>query len=128
MLRKRAVLLAVALSLLFFTAPLAVHAQAVSTGMVTGTITDPAGAVIAGADFTPTDVSTRAVRELVSNADGHYIFVNIPPGRYDLGVSKAGFSTANSCTTHSWSTSRRTTSLSTVSPDICRAAGRFRRS
>ena len=50
MLSKRVFRVAVALSLLFFTAPLAVRAQQVSSGTVTGTVTDPSGAVIAGAD------------------------------------------------------------------------------
>jgi len=91
MLSKRFVLFAVALSFLFFTAPLAVHAQGVSSGTVTGTVTDPSGAVIVGADVTLTDITTHASRKLVTNADGHYFFVNIPPGTYDLTVGKTGF-------------------------------------
>src|SRR5208282_2456416 len=91
MLSKRVVLFAVALSFLFFTVPLAVHAQQVSTGSVAGTITDPSGAVIVGADVTLTDISTKASRKLVTNADGRYFFVNIPPGTYDLTGGKTGF-------------------------------------
>ena len=93
MLSKRVVLFAVAFSLLFFTIPSAIHAQQVSTGTVTGTVTDPSGAVVAGADVTLTDTSTHAARKLASNADGHYFFVNIPPGTYELTVSKSGFRT-----------------------------------
>jgi len=93
MLSKRVVLLAVALTLLFFTAPMAVTAQQVSSGTVAGTITDPSGAVIVGADVTLTDVTTHAARKLATNADGRYFFVNIPPGTYDLTVGKTGFRT-----------------------------------
>jgi len=91
MLSKRVVLVAVALSLLFFTAPLAVNAQQVSSGTVTGTVTDPSGAVIVGADVSLTDITTHGSRKLVTNADGRYFFVNIPPGTYDLVVGKSGF-------------------------------------
>jgi hypothetical protein len=93
MLTQRVLLLAVALSFLFFTVPVVVHAQQVSSGTVTGTITDPSGAVIAGADVTLTDTTTRAPRKLVTNADGRYVFVNVPPGTYDLTASKTGFRT-----------------------------------
>jgi len=58
---------------------------------VAGTVTDPSGAVIVGADVTLTDVGTHGARKLVTNADGHYFFVNIPPGIYELTVGKAGF-------------------------------------
>jgi len=91
MLSKRVVLVAVALSLLFFMAPLAVNAQQVSSGTVAGTVTDPSGAVIVGADVSLTDITTHASRKLVTNADGRYFFVNIPPGTYDLTVGKTGF-------------------------------------
>jgi len=72
---------------------MAVYAQSVSTGTVTGTVTDPTGAVLVGADVTLTDVATHGARKLVTNGEGRYFFVNIPPGTYDLTVSKSGFST-----------------------------------
>jgi hypothetical protein len=90
---NRALLLVVALSCLFFATPLAVYSQSVSTGTVTGTVTDPSGAVIAGADVTLTDLSTHDSRKVVTNKDGHYILVNIPPGIYDVTISKSGFTT-----------------------------------
>src|SRR5271170_7541960 len=93
MLSKRVALVAVALALLMIAAPLAVSAQQVSTGSVAGTITDPSGALIVGADVSLTDLSTHAARKVVTNSDGHYFFVNIPPGSYDLTVSKTGFRT-----------------------------------
>jgi len=93
MLSKRDLLLAVALSVLFLAVPVAVNAQQVASGSVTGTVTDASGAVVVSADVILTDISTKGERKLLTNADGHYIFVNVPPGTYDLRVTKTGFRT-----------------------------------
>ncbi len=69
-------------------------AQAVSTGAVSGQITDPQKAVVPGAEVKLLDVSTNSSRITISNEAGRYIFVNVPPGTYDLSVSIPGFSTA----------------------------------
>ena len=67
--------------------------QSTNTGVVAGTITDPSGAVVNGATLTLTDVSTGTPRTAATNAVGRYIFVNVPPGKYDLTINKQGFST-----------------------------------
>src|SRR5205085_2322941 len=67
--------------------------QATSTGTVSGQITDQQNAVIGGAEVTLTDVSTNKSQKTTSNEAGRYIFVNVPPGIYDLSVSRQGFST-----------------------------------
>jgi len=68
--------------------------QSVSTGNIVGTITDPSGAVVPGADITITDKTTNAVSKTTTNREGHYVFVNVPPSTYDIKISKSGFQTA----------------------------------
>jgi len=68
--------------------------QATSSSTVAGQVTDESGAVVPGAAITLTDADTKAVRTTTSNDAGRYIFVNVPPGTYDISVSLAGFQTA----------------------------------
>ena len=68
-------------------------AQATNTGTVAGTVTDPSGAVVSGATVTLTDHATGTQRTTATNASGHYIFVDVGPGAYDLVISKQGFTT-----------------------------------
>ncbi|MFZ0859917.1 MAG: carboxypeptidase-like regulatory domain-containing protein, partial [Candidatus Sulfotelmatobacter sp.] len=73
-------------------------AQSTSTGTVAGSVTDPSGALVAGATVTLTDTSTKTSRSVATNDAGRYIFVDIPPGLYDLSVAKPGFSTSKTQT------------------------------
>ncbi len=61
---------------------------------VTGRVTDPSGAVIGAADVSLTDTSTAISQTTHSNSAGLYIFNNVTPGKYDISVSKTGFSRA----------------------------------
>ena len=65
--------------------------QAIATGTVQGTVTDPAGAAVADATVTLTDTTTSTTRSAPTNDTGRYLFANIPPALYDVSVSKAGF-------------------------------------
>jgi hypothetical protein len=73
------------------TAPM--WAQSTSTGTIAGTVTDPSGAVVNGATVTLTDTGTKSARQATTNDAGRYIFVDVPPGAYDLSIAKQGFST-----------------------------------
>ncbi len=67
------------------------YAQATNTGTIVGTVTDQSGAVIPDATVTLTDVSTNESRTTVSGNTGQYVFVNVPPGSYNISASKTGF-------------------------------------
>jgi hypothetical protein len=67
--------------------------QSTSTGTVAGSITDPTGAVVAGAAVTLTDIATSTQRTTTSNATGRYILVDVNPGMYNVTITKAGFTT-----------------------------------
>ena len=60
-------------------------------GQISGTVTDPTGAVIPGAKLTLVSVATGAVSTAVSGSQGLYSFPNISPGIYNLTVSAPGF-------------------------------------
>ena len=68
----------------------AAYAQT-STGGITGTVTDPAGAVVPGAALSLTNLDTNNVRREVTNAVGVYTFTTLPPGRYKLELQQRGF-------------------------------------
>jgi hypothetical protein len=61
------------------------------TGYVGGTVTDPSGASVAGAAVVLRDLATGAERKATTNDAGRYAFPNVPPGKYDLTIDKAGF-------------------------------------
>jgi Carboxypeptidase regulatory-like domain len=72
--------------------PGSAFAQNTTTGTVIGIVTDPTGAVIPAATVTLTDASSGTPRTVTTNSDGQYVFVNVPPGTYNISSTKAGFS------------------------------------
>ncbi len=73
----------------FLFAPLA-GAQA--TGQITGTVTDPTGAIVPNASITLKNNDTNTLRTLTSDSAGIYNFTNVQPGTYTVTTSNAGFS------------------------------------
>ena len=61
------------------------------TGSITGTVTDPSGAVVAGATVTVRDVDTNAIRAEKTSDAGTYTVTQLPPGHYSVKIDKAGF-------------------------------------
>jgi hypothetical protein len=55
---------------------------------------DSSGAAVVGATITVTDVSTGTERSGATNETGRYVLANLPPGTYDVTVSKTGFRTS----------------------------------
>src|SRR5260370_7188068 len=88
---KRVALLLAAVFCLFAVTRASLFGEAASSGIVAGTVTDPSGSAIAGASVSLTDSATRSVRTTTSNDTGRYVFVDVPPGTYNLSVSKTGF-------------------------------------
>src|SRR5215813_9562058 len=62
-----------------------------SRGTVSGTVTDPNGAVIAGAEVTLTSAATKLTRTTTTNSEGLYRFEAVDPGTYSVKVSATGF-------------------------------------
>src|SRR5215831_18095471 len=74
----------------FFLFCRAVFAQS-DRGTITGTIGDPAGAVVAGANVQAKNVETGAPYEVASTATGNYTLSQLPAGTYELAVTVPGF-------------------------------------
>ena len=60
-------------------------------GTITGTISDPAGAVISGAAIEARNVATGALYPVASSATGNYTIAQLPAGTYQLTVTVPGF-------------------------------------
>src|SRR5689334_11355381 len=79
------------LSLLTLCLPLSAFGQQATNATLTGTITDPHGAVISGASVTATHKATGVKRDTTTNDSGLYVLSNMPPGDYELKVAAQGF-------------------------------------
>ena len=64
-----------------------------TNGLITGVITDPSEAVVAGAQVELLNATTGVRRETATDSNGRYIVPQLPPGVYDVSVSKQGFAT-----------------------------------
>jgi hypothetical protein len=62
-----------------------------SNATLNGSVTDPTGAVVPGAELTLTNTATNFEAKFTTNERGEYTFRNLTPGTYDLKVSKSGF-------------------------------------
>jgi hypothetical protein len=60
-------------------------------GSISGAVTDPSGAAIAGAQVTLTNLGTSEKRSQSTGSDGFYDFVNLIPGHYRIEAEIAGF-------------------------------------
>ncbi|MBZ5676045.1 MAG: TonB-dependent receptor [Acidobacteriia bacterium] len=64
-----------------------------ATGTITGTISDPAGAVVSGAPIELKNSETGTVNQTVSSSTGNYSFSQLPAATYQLTVNVPGFKT-----------------------------------
>jgi hypothetical protein len=72
----------------FLVSVLAAVAQ-VGSGSIQGTVKDPSGAVIPGADVRAVHVATSRQHDTLTNAAGFFIFPSLQPGEYRLTVEMA---------------------------------------
>lgn len=63
----------------------------VSTGRISGAVTDSSGAVVPGAKVTVTNEATGINRTANSNQEGFYVVANLPVGSFTVAVEAAGF-------------------------------------
>ena len=78
------------IALVLFFVALTLFAQT-DRGTITGTVSDPAGAVVANAAIEARNSGTGAVYQVASSATGNYTIPNLPTGTYDLSVIVPGF-------------------------------------
>ena len=66
----------------------------VPTGTINGIVSDPNDAVVPNAHVVTVSKAQGVSRESSSNADGLYVFANLPVGEYDLKIEASGFAPA----------------------------------
>ena len=73
-------------------------AQSLVTGDITGTVTDPSGAVVSGATVSLKSDANGSMRTATTGSNGTYRFSLLSPGSYTVSVSASGFSKAETQT------------------------------
>src|SRR5690242_10844853 len=77
--------------LLLVFAAASVPGQQAARATLTGTVTDPNGALVTGATVIATQQASNIRRETVTNDAGLYVFSDMAPGEYELRVEAKGF-------------------------------------
>ena len=83
--------------LLVMLAPIALSEHGVAQefrGTISGTVTDPSGAVVKGASVTITEVATGSVNGTKSDNAGQYVVPFLQPGTYQISIEMSGFKRA----------------------------------
>ena len=75
----------------FFLAWTAVLSAQTEFGRISGTITDPTGAAVAGATVTIRNSDTQATRTEKTDEAGFFVVENLPIGPYSVEVAQTGF-------------------------------------
>src|ERR671923_1712882 len=65
----------------------------ITSGTVQGDVLDERGGSVAGATVEAKNLDTNFTQTETANADGHFAFLSLAPGRYTLTISKSGFAT-----------------------------------
>lgn len=75
---------------LFLIVTTRLHAQQASAS-VNGVVDDGTGAAVSDASVKLINVDTAVVRSTTTNGSGTYLFLNVTPGNYTVGVERSGF-------------------------------------
>src|ERR1043165_4189773 len=78
---------------LLLSIPLAISAQ-VTTATMVGTVTDPGGSKVPGAQVMARNVDTGLSRTVTTNEEGDYRIEFLPIGKYNVEVTYTGFKKA----------------------------------
>src|SRR2546421_5340860 len=65
----------------------------ITSGTVQGDVLDERGGSVAGATVEAKNLDTNFTQTETTNADGHFAFLSLAPGRYTLTISESGFAT-----------------------------------
>lgn len=68
----------------------ATPANAIQSGTISGTVIDPTGAVVAGAQVT-LSINGQQIQQTKSGGQGQFSFSSVPAGAFQLTISAAGF-------------------------------------
>jgi hypothetical protein len=83
-----------AAAFLVFASVAALGAQAqITTGVIQGSVQDASGGVVPGVNVTVVNAETNLTQERTSDADGRFVFLQLPTGRYTATFRLSGFGT-----------------------------------
>jgi hypothetical protein len=70
--------------------PAAAQSQ-ITTGVIDGAVVDTSGAVLPGVDVEVRNIDTNLTRRLVTDREGRFVALQLPPGRYTVTLKLVGF-------------------------------------
>jgi hypothetical protein len=79
------------MTLLALTAGASAAQTAATTADLTGIVRDPSQGIVPGVTVTAIHTDTNARRVAITDAEGRYLIVALPPGTYDVQVELSGF-------------------------------------
>lgn len=86
--------------LIIFIFSIGAFAQALGTaGSISGSVTDPNGAIVAGASVSISNALTGYSRTVTTDTEGSYRFNNVPQNNYTLRITANGFRTVTQAAT-----------------------------
>ena len=86
----------VGLFVLLFTAePFSIQAQQGAEATLVGSVLDPQGNVVQNATVAAVNESTREVRKVTADVQGHFSITGLLPGKYTVELSAPGFATVS---------------------------------
>ena len=91
--RRRFILLMI-LACVLSSMTLNAHTSQTQAGALTGTIKDPKGAVVVGAQVSIRNTAATETRTAETDGEGRFKLEGLAPGSYDLSAARAGFKTA----------------------------------
>jgi hypothetical protein len=65
----------------------------ITTGSIQGTVVDEKGGAVPDAGVEARNLDTNLLKNVMTDPDGRFAFLSLPPGRYTLTTSKTGFAT-----------------------------------
>src|SRR5688572_11621279 len=74
-------------------------AQGVQTGSIRGTVLDQQNLPVPGVTVTATSAAVQGPRTTITDAEGAFSLLALPPGQYDVSYELTGFTTVKQQTT-----------------------------
>jgi hypothetical protein len=65
----------------------------ITTGTIQGTVTDPSAAALPGVTVVARNTATNVARSVLTEADGRFVLLQLPPGPYSVTFTLQGFAT-----------------------------------
>src|SRR3979490_3147658 len=65
----------------------------ITSGSIQGTVVDEKGGAVADATVEAGNLDTNLLKTVMTDSDGLFAFLSLPPGRYTITISKTGFAT-----------------------------------